>query len=235
MSSELKVVPRWPEPARCTMYSTLMRQASAKAAARSYGLPSSVRMPLQLGRRDIPERHGDDLPHSAAARGHLGGRALEVLGVVDREALVPLGEERRDPLARDCRALALEHAATTQSRGSSSATRPGAGTGYCVECHGVPGSGRSRSGRIRSPSTTPHLPRVLAARARRRGSSRRGRRARGSAPTRAGWSPRCGTGSSGAGSRTRPRRGRSCACSTHSMSGDIGSAISAGRSATVAP
>ena len=36
MSMQLKVVPRWPEPARSIMYSAFRRQASAKAAARSY-------------------------------------------------------------------------------------------------------------------------------------------------------------------------------------------------------
>src|SRR5436305_7011881 len=43
MSRQLKLVPRWPDPAYATIVSVLTRQASAKAAVTASGSPFSVR------------------------------------------------------------------------------------------------------------------------------------------------------------------------------------------------
>ncbi len=166
----------------------------------------------------------DDLPQRRGSPAMLL-RALEVLRIVDRETLVALGEEGGDALARDRRASRPRARATRQSRGSSSAPRPAAGTGSASNATASPdraAPGPAASGRPRRATSSPGA----GGRARRRGSSRHGRRARGSAPTRAEWWPRCGRGSWVAGWRMRPRRGRSWRAEATRCPGDIGSAVS---------
>ena len=219
--------------------SALIRYASAKAAARVTGSVERADA-LELGRRDVASARSArwrrrwrlpcGSPRSAAAARALGGESrarLEVVGVVDREALAALGEERArrvapaispsadDPRPGDLerRVLHVDLAAATRSGASGSGRSPAAW---------------ARNGTIRSPSSRHIFPGCSRTGA-RRGSSRRPSTGAQRVPGAPDRRRRCGTGSSGAGSRTAPRRGRSSTCRTHSMSGEVGRRSPAGR------
>ena len=111
---QLKLVPMWPEPALAIMYRTLMRQASAKAAARAHRVALERADALELGLRHVAQlaarARSDRGFHQAVTSGSDGLAALDqplgelqVLRVVDREALLALGEEGHDALAGDRR------------------------------------------------------------------------------------------------------------------------------------
>ncbi len=191
---------------------------------------------LELGRGDVAQldrrvggERGGFHQTSGSARGSRAAislGALEVVGVVDREALVALGEERDDALRR--RSRRRPRSASRRSRARSPARRRPAATRSGASASAPrPGLLQQRAHEVAVEQ--PHLPRVLADLA--DGADRVGAvLAEQRSKARSDRRRRCGTGYVGRRiEKSVVRRRPSSAWRTHSMSGEVEPAISGGR------